>query len=241
VSFRIRPPVWRQGWFLSLVLLTLGGAGIAYGRARVRRAAASERIRRGIAMDLHDDLGSGLAQVALLSELARRGPLEPDRADALERIGALARRLRASMGDLVRAIDPQKERLTDLVARVREVATTTLEPHGVTVRVTVEPDATTSIVLPPDARRQLLLFCTEATTNIACHAGANLADFTFRAGRGTLGIRVADDGIGFDPGDVRPGRGLTTLRQRIEALGGRLEVSTAPGRGVTLEARIPLR
>lgn len=240
VEFEVLPPFWMRGWFVALVVLIGGAAGLGYHRARLRRAVALEQVRRRIAMDVHDDLGAGLAQVAILSEVARQGDPDADRDRALDTIADLARRMRSSVGDIVWAIDARHDRLGDLVARVRELATGALEAHGVAVRVTSDPDAR-HLALQPDFRRQVWLFCAEAITNILRHAHATDVSIEFVARPRELVIVVADDGVGLHPvaqGD--DGDGLGTLRQRTDGMGGRLEVTTGPGAGVRLQATLPL-
>jgi signal transduction histidine kinase len=175
----------------------------------------------------------------MLSEVARQGS-DADRIQALGRIGSLARRIRSSMDDIVWAVDPRKDHLADLVVRVRQLATSSLEPHGVAVEVAMQPKGSGPLDLPPDARRQMFLFCTEAVTNIVRHAAASSVSIAFRVQGGRLTVRVSDDGAGFDPASVEAGRGLTTLRTRIESMGGALAVAAAPGHGVTLAADVPL-
>src|SRR5687768_11718633 len=65
-EFQILPPVWQRWWFIALVAAGLVSAGFALHRFRIRQIFAMERIRRQIATDLHDDVGSGLAQIAIL-------------------------------------------------------------------------------------------------------------------------------------------------------------------------------
>src|SRR5438132_13985139 len=71
VAFNILPPIWQRWWFITLVVLTFGLGAAAIYRYRVRRLIELERVRTRIASDLHDDIGSGLSRIAILSEVAR--------------------------------------------------------------------------------------------------------------------------------------------------------------------------
>ncbi len=85
-----------------------------------------------IATDLHDDVGAGLSQIAILSEVARLGAaVEHGREEPLVRIGSIARELVDSMSDLVWSISPRKDRLHDLTGRMREVASDLLIPRNI--------------------------------------------------------------------------------------------------------------
>jgi hypothetical protein len=119
VRFRIAPPVWQRWWFLLLCLTAAGAITYAAHRIRVARLLALERLRTRIATDLHDDIGASLSQIAILSEVGRH---ESERA-VLSRIGGVSRELLDSMSDIVWAVSPRRDRVTDLVHRMREFAT----------------------------------------------------------------------------------------------------------------------
>lgn len=241
LTFRIRPPVWREPWFLLLGAAVVAAGGVLLHRIRVHQAVALERVRRRIAIDLHDDLGAALSQVAVLSEVARRAGPSDNQGRTLQTIGDLARSMRASMGDIVWAIDPRKDHLSDLIVRVREIATNVLEARGVQVYFTaIAPHEMERIGLGPDQRRQVLLFCKEAISNAGRHAQASSVTIGFELANRSLTVRVADDGVGFDPDAAPAGRGLANLHERVAALGGRLVVETGPGQGTRLAATIPI-
>jgi signal transduction histidine kinase len=82
--------------------------------------------------------------------------------------------------------------------------------------------------------------CIEALQNIAKYAAASRAAITLRAASGTLTFSVADDGAGFDAARTALGAGLGNMSDRLSALGGRLEVTSAPGRGTTITGRLPV-
>jgi signal transduction histidine kinase/ligand-binding sensor domain-containing protein len=240
LSFRVLPPLWRRGWFLALAAAALAAAAFWLHRFRRERAVALERLRLEIATDLHDDLGSGLAQIAILGEVARRDQ-GPRAAATLGEIAALARSLRESMADIVWAIDPRRDRLSNLVGRMRQVAYNLLEAEGVEVQFTAPGEREIDrIGLDPDRRRHLLLAFKEALANVARHAAASRARIEIAAAAGRLRLTVEDDGRGFDPQTAVEGEGLMSLRRRAAALGGSLEVRSAPGAGTTVELTVPL-
>jgi signal transduction histidine kinase len=124
-SFRISPPIWQRWWFVTLIMATLAGLAYALHRFRLRQAVTMERIRQQIAIDLHDDMGSGPSQVAILSEVAKREASSAG-AEMLTEVAELARSMRDSMSDIVWAVDPRKDRLVDLVVRMRQVSFTAI-------------------------------------------------------------------------------------------------------------------
>jgi signal transduction histidine kinase/ligand-binding sensor domain-containing protein len=240
VPLRVLAPLWRRPWFQAAAGLLL--AGLAFGgyRMRVRRLLALERLRRQIATDLHDDVGSGLTEIAVLSEVVRRDPqTAPAR---MEGIAGLARSLRESMSDIVWAVDPRRDRLSDMVDRMRQVAFNLAEADGIRVDFDVPSDVLIArIGLTPDQKRHLLLVFKEAMNNLARHSGARHARVLLEVQRGHLVLAVRDDGHGFDPSAPTSGLGLTSLRRRAVEMGGSLDIASAAGEGTTLRLHVPLR
>jgi signal transduction histidine kinase len=157
VALLVLPPLWRKWWFLTLVAGVIAGAGYALHRVRLARALALERLRTQIATDLHDDLGAGLAQVAILSEVAKRAHGAEARG-VLDDVGELARTMRSSMSDLVWSVDPRKDTLGDVVRRMRQFANDVLSGDGQVLDFRSPDDpAIERIELAPDRRRNLFL------------------------------------------------------------------------------------
>lgn len=249
LSFTVLPPFWRTWWFVSLAIAATTAAAYALYRYRVAQLIKLERVRTRIAADLHDDIGASLSRIAIQSELIRRpAALRPEESEQLlSDIGDSARSLVDSMSDIVWSIDPKRDDLASLVARVRQFALDMLEPLGISLCLSVSEDAL-SVRLAPEQRRDLYLFFKEAIHNIAKHAGCRNAAITLRLEGGRLTVDVSDDGRGFDRSKItaalapgsRGGHGLESMRARADRLGGSLSVASAPGGGTTLLLTCPL-
>ena len=128
-DFEILPPFWRTWWFTGLVLILAAAVAYAFHRVSLRREVELERVRTRIATDLHDDIGSSLSQVSILTEVVRQQVHGDDPREAepvLEQIAETARELVDSMSDIVWAVNPKRDRAVDLVQRMRELAHTQL-------------------------------------------------------------------------------------------------------------------
>ncbi|MBI3949633.1 MAG: ATP-binding protein [Acidobacteria bacterium] len=241
LEFRILPPIWQRWWFLALVAIVLTAGGFALHRIGVRQVLAMERIRRQIATDLHDDIGSGLSQVAILSEVGKR-EAPPAVAELLNEVANLARSMRDSMSDIVWAVDPRKDRLADLVQRMRQASFNLLEAEGPHVEFRApEDEEIERIGLAPDRRRHLLLIFKEALTNVARHAEAAQVYVEVELDASDLRLRIRDDGRGFDPQARYDGHGLQSLRQRAAELKADLTIESEPGHGTTIQVTVPLK
>jgi signal transduction histidine kinase len=239
VAFAVPAPVWRRPWFAALAALALAAAGFALHRARVRRLLALERIRSQIATDLHDDVGAGLSQIAIVAETGRR-EAPPAAERVLADVAELARGMRNAMDDIVWAVDPRRDRLVDLVRRARAVAGQLFEPDGVALRFEAPAEAEMDgVALEPRARRHLWLWLKEALVNAARHARARSVGVSIALGGGELRFVVEDDGCGLAPGAGRDGHGLRSLQQRAAALRGTCSIAARPGGGTRVALSVP--
>ena len=154
-----------------------------------------------MASDLHDDVGSGLSEIAILSEVAGQGNGggEPP-ARILREIGNAARELVDSMGDIVWSTDPRKDDVASLVQRLRHFAANTLESRGIAWSLEVPKDFEAR-TLDPDRRRQIFLILKEALTNVAKHANCRNVRVRIQPGHRDVRLEIEDDGAGFVPGD----------------------------------------
>ncbi len=239
VSFRVLPPLWRRAWFLLLAAAAGIALSVLVHRQSLQRAIAVERVRTRLATDLHDDVGSSLARISILSEVGRRD-LDPsgEPARLFAEIGETSRSVIDALGDAIWSIDPRRDDLQSLGDRLRHFAGDLLEARGMTFRLDL-PSEAPAVDVPPEPRRQLFLLLKEAVTNAARHSRASSVSVAFRLTGRLLDVEIADDGAGFDPaawpgGPDEEGRGLLNMRARAIALGGRLELKTAPGEGTRL-------
>ncbi len=211
------------------ILLFIGAVREIQVYQRVYAEARVLEERRRIARDLHDGLAQELAFIANKTrELATGAGL---RSPLIQVASAAQRGLdesRRAIDTLTRTVDEPFE--VALVRTVDEVA----DRLGTRVEVDAEPapDLTSA------QREQLLRIVREAVTNAGCHADADLVTVQLTNG-GPLNLRVADDGVGFDPGDVAAsGFGLVTMEERALALGAKFRIMSTKGRGTVVEVQL---
>jgi two-component system, NarL family, sensor kinase len=240
-------PAWRKLTAAELRLLSTiaSQVGIAIERARLaedatRLARAEERTR--IAREIHDTLAQGLTAIALNIEGAlHRLETHPDQArERLERALAMAREnledARRSVLDLRGASRLEGKPLAEALAGLARSFTS---DSGVPVHV----EAKHTERLPMRTESELFRIAQEALTNVRKHAHASKVELSLRTRGATLSLSVRDDGRGFSPRGRRPdgsGHGLVGMRERAKLLGGRIEVTSAPGKGTRIVARVPL-
>lgn len=241
VAFTILPPLWQRWWFLILAIAVAGLLMAFAYRSRVAHLLALERVRMGIATDLHDDIGSNLSQIAILSEVARR-QLGPDGSPAARPLGLIANLSRASvdsMSDIVWATNPDKDWAANLVTRMRNLANEVLATRDIdfTFDVTGQP----RVQVDAQVRRQVFLVFKESLNNVVRHSGTSTVEIGLHVDRHALVLRMSDRGRGFDTAAASDGHGLESMRARATGLGGSLEVVTASTRGTCVTLTVPRR
>lgn len=249
----IVPPIWKRWWFLVL----LAGAGLTllvmliqyneYRKVRRRieqleQERALERERERISRDMHDEIGSALTQIAIMSELAHRNVKEQSLVDAqLQKISERSRDVIDSMSEIVWAINPKNDALESLIAYLREFVGEYLESAGIDYHCAT-PDLENVLKLRAEERRNIFLVVKEALHNIVKHAGATSVEVSFTLKGKILRIVIHDNGAGFDMSSVHAfGNGLINMRKRMEEIDGSFTISSMPGKGTTivLEKAIP--
>jgi signal transduction histidine kinase len=201
--------------------------------SRARLVAAADEARRRIERDLHDGAQQRLVAAALdLTTLEKQ--LDRDPAGARAALARAREQLDSGLGelrDLARGIHPSV--LTDRGLEAALEALVKRAPVPVELRVDVEERGDDAI----EAATYFLV--SEALTNIAKHAQADAVSVEVEGRGGTVAVTVADDGVG--GADTSAGSGLTGLADRVQAVGGRLELESAPGEGTCIRATLPNR
>jgi two-component sensor histidine kinase len=240
IRFTILRPIWQRWWFVTLALILTGLVGAAIIRSRVARLIELERVRTRIAADLHDDIGSALSRIAILSEVARRqGNVEAAVGEPLGVIAGASRDLVDSMSDIVWAINPNKDHLRDLMQRMRRFASDLFTARQIEFTFDA-PGEEQALKIGADLRRQVFLIFKEAVNNIARHSGCTKAQIEMRIENRWLTVKVADNGPGFDSSGAGEGQGLVSMQARAKELGGKLEIFSNNETGTTVLLKVPL-
>jgi signal transduction histidine kinase len=181
---------------------------------------------------MHDDLGSGLTKIAILSEVAKRQLPEPDKAkEQLEKISESSRELVDNLQDIIWVLNPKNDTLENLSAYIREYALKYFEPLAIKLQFNY-PEHFLTGHLSEEKRRNIFLTIKESLHNIAKHAWCNQITISILEKEKYFEITMEDDGRGFDTGKVRLfANGLKNMQTRIEQVGGSYRIASEPGKG----------
>ena len=262
LTFIVQPFYWQTWWFrtgagLSAAALLSGGA-LWFARRRMRRKLeglerqrAIERERARIARDIHDNFGASLTRISLLSQSAQGELQNPGQAvTQLNRIYDTSRELTRALDEIVWAVNPEHDTLDSLGSYLGKFAQDFL--GSITIRCRLDlPTQLPSWPVTAEVRHNLFLAFKEALHNIVKHAAASEISISLTTDADTFALTVRDDGCGFDPAAVpaeprrvpgRPasGNGLINMRRRLEKIGGRCEIQSAPGQGTGVKFIVPV-
>lgn len=233
----VLPPWWRTWWFrVAVIVAGVLALTVAY-RLRIARLRALDRMRLRIAGDLHDDLGSDLSGIAMLSGVVgQREYLEGSDRSHMAEIESTALRVMEGLRDIVWYITPEHDNLAAMARRMRTVADRLLSDAERSFEIEL-PDQTG---IDMDVRRELFLIYKELIHNAARHSAANRLDVELMVRGSVLTLRVADDGRGFDTTAVSDGSGLRSVHARARQLGASLTLESRPGDGTTAAIELDL-
>lgn len=252
LELRVQPHFWQTHWFRLLSgaggAALLGSTIFALVRRRARRKLqvlqrqrAVDRERARIARDIHDDIGSTLTRMVMLSESARGGSADANQIHKdLDEICLTGRELTLQLSEIVWAVSPEHDTLDSFAAYVGKYAHDYLAAGGVRCRLHI-PIAFPHLALDSPIRHHVFLAFKEALNNAVKHACATCVQVSLAVSDQYFTLVVQDDGCGLSAGgDCASGNGLSNMRTRMIDLGGRFEIESIAAGGTRLLFIVPL-
>ncbi len=235
VALTILPYFWQTWWFRALGVLALVLALIGVYELRLASTRKLARLRLRIARDLHDEVGSNLGSIALLSEVMPKPA--GGAAEEITEVRRIALQTINSLRDIVWFLDPGSDSMEELLVRMRETAKNML--HGIAFEFSSTGNLA-GAVPALELRRNVLPIFKEALHNVVKHARATCVEIAVNVSSGRFELRVVDNGIGFDASASAIGNGLKNLRRRAAELGGTLTVESKIGQGTKVTLLAPI-
>jgi PAS domain S-box-containing protein len=204
-----------------------------------RLLEAQETERRRIARELHDDLNQGLALLSVELDLLGQTPPEstPQLGERLHELSGRVKQLGSCVHALSHQLHPSKLEQLGLVAAIRGLCKELTHAHGLPIAFTHHqvPEA-----IPGDVALCLYRIVQEALGNVIKHSGARHAVVELTGRADGIGLRVVDDGTGFEPlADAQGGLGLVSMRERLRLVSGEITIDSRPAGGTRIDVRVP--
>ncbi|MCW5556873.1 MAG: FG-GAP repeat protein [Verrucomicrobiae bacterium] len=238
-----------------LGIVLLGAALLArhlWVKQRARRAASSNpqfvlaRERQRISRDIHDDLGSRLAQIALITDLTQQDRADPQKIEAhLQKLSQVARGAAGALRENIWALDAENDPLDELAGYLCRHTEQFLAGTGIRLHLDLPPKLP-ELPVSGAVRKSCFLAFKEALTNAVKHSNCSEIRIQFELQGPELVIHIADNGRGFDWVDQAPsddfhhGNGLCNMADRMREAGGHCELASRPGQGTQVRLAIPL-
>jgi len=225
----------RQLAILIILIMSVLIAFLVVNRYRIlnraKRQMEMERIRGNIAQDLHDDIGSTLSSIQIMSKVAQHhehGPV----ISSLRKIENQATLMMDKLGDIVWSLKSGEDSMEEMVAKMKEFAAELLEPLNIEIAFEgMELLLAQSMDL--EKRKNLYLIFKEALNNAAKYSQCTQIRVSFSPNGqiGTFHLKIVDNGKGFDTKQTSRGNGLSHIKQRAEKIKGKLEIRSEEMKG----------
>ncbi len=205
---------------------------------RSKRQAEIEQVRNTIARDLHDDIGSTLSTINIISNLAMRENVNGNNLH-LSRIAEQSSRMMESMTDMVWSINPINDSIEKMAVKMKVFASEILEPQNIGYLFSGE-ESLSGFSLGAEKRKNFFLLFKEAINNAAKYSGATEVGIIFRKSEEKLTMIISDNGHGFDDKKVGKGNGLKNMEGRAQAMQGDFKLSSVIGLGTRIELELSI-
>ena len=227
--------------FLLLLLIIFLVVNRSRIVARTRRTIEMEKMRNHIARDLHDDIGSTITSIHIMSKVALHAPDTQGESvrTSLQKINERSSAIMERMDDIVWTINPQNDTMEQLLYRMKEFAAEILEPLNINYRFEENGDLA-SVKLDIRKRKDLYLLFKEAVNNAAKYSECANLFIRMRQDGDSLQLEIADDGRGFAEEGVRNGNGLKNMRERAISMVAKIKIDSAVGQGTKIGLDLPI-
>jgi signal transduction histidine kinase/tetratricopeptide (TPR) repeat protein len=226
----------------GIALLIL--AGFIFNRYQLKKKLEQQNellsVRNNIARDLHDEIGSTLTSIKILSEVSKNN-IEKDSKKSsrlLSQITEQSAQMQQGMSDIIWAIKPDNDKLENILVRMREYTNYALENKNIAVAFSVDEKLLRES-LTMQQRRDLFLIFKEAVNNAAKYSEATKVDIVLQKESGHIVLQVKDNGKGFETVTKTGANGLNNIRARAAALHGTAEIISVLNGGTAVLVKVP--
>lgn len=241
LTIKVGYPFWQKWWFIITILLCVVGSVYFFYQYRVNQIIQLQEIRNGIARNLHDDIGSSITNISILTKLITNHLYDFTKTTSfLKRIEEEAINSAESLDDIVWSINNNSNSLNAILTRMRRYAHEIFESGKIMIHLNISeinPDKKINIEQVHD----IYLLFKEYLSNVIKHSNAdNLTIFVFKR-KSDLVLLFEDDGVGFDVQQTFKGNGLNNINKRTKVWKGNVSIQSTKGNGTVCEILIPLR
>jgi ligand-binding sensor domain-containing protein/two-component sensor histidine kinase len=257
ISFTILPPLYKTWWFvlftfiisisvISFIVWYVYIHKLKLRLSHIEREKEILQVRQRISRDMHDEIGSGLSRVSLLSQLSGSYSNNKEKLDEnLLKIKNISQQLNGQLNEMIWSVNPLNDTLQSMLGYIRQYTGELLEENAINYLINF-PEDVPEIKISPDFRRNLYSITKEVLNNALKYSGSTeiKIDFNYQE-NGMFSYSIADNGCGFDLNNIREfGNGIKNIKQRANESGVSINIDSIKGKGTivklsgTLETKI---
>jgi two-component system, NarL family, sensor histidine kinase UhpB len=235
---------FQVGSLIFLILLLLIGL-LSVNRYRLlqrtKRMIEMEKMRNTISRNLHDDIGSTLTSINILSQVALQQAVNRDSplGTAMQKIKDRSATIMENMSDIVWTINPHNDEFDQMISKMKEFATEILEPLHINYSFREEGDFS-GLKLEINKRKDFYLLFKEAINNAAKYSQCNNLVIKLKQDDRRIHLSITDDGMGFNLQNVSKGNGLTNMRERAASMKALFWIEAETGKGTRIFLDVPI-
>ncbi|MEO5582848.1 MAG: two-component regulator propeller domain-containing protein [Saprospiraceae bacterium] len=239
VMIEITPPFWYSWWFISLLLLILGTILYSLFRFRINQILRLQKIRLNIARDLHDEIGSTLSSIHMVSTVSENHNQAEKNQDSFKMISKASGQVMELLHEIVWSITPLNDSMEMMIVHMKQFTSEILEPVNINFDFVTTGDFEKEII-PLHKRKDFYLIFKEAINNMSKYSGASMATIELSKLNKTLSLKISDNGCGIDLTHNSSGNGIKNMIARAKTIHAIFNIESRPGDGTMIRLELPL-
>jgi ligand-binding sensor domain-containing protein/two-component sensor histidine kinase len=230
----VNKPFWQRAWFIILCISLVVALLYTLYKYRINQLEKVQAMRNNISRNLHDDIGSSLSNINILTELVKRNHSNPIKSDEyLNKMSEDIQHISESLSDIVWNINPKYDDLENLFIRMKRYAADMMDGKNINYEL-VFPEKPNDSFLEMEKRKDLYFIFKEAINNLVKYSNAKHAEVKLTITKQVLELLIKDDGIGFNSKELQEGNGLQNMRHRANLINAHLQITSAPTKGTSI-------
>jgi ligand-binding sensor domain-containing protein/two-component sensor histidine kinase len=240
LRFEIQQPFWRTWAFIVFLFFAIAGIFYFFYHYRLQQLLELQKLRNKISLDLHDDLGSTLSSISILSDMAMKEKENTDTIGILSEIKESSISMLEKMDDIVWSINPRNDSLESLFLRITTFAAKLFEAKEINYKIKVD-DTVKHVHLKMEYRQHIYLIMKEAVNNLVKYSECTEAEITVSHYSSFLKIVIKDNGKGFDADKKTGGNGLASMKKRAADMKSVIEINSKINVGTTITLFVKIK
>ncbi len=240
IQIVVKQIFYKTWWFWLACAIIIGAIGYWAFRYQWEQKLQVERFRTKLSSDLHDEMSGLLSGIAMQTDMLQLNSEDEGIKKRLRHIGEVSRKAMTKMSDVIWSIDARKDKMGDLIMRMREHADDILLPLNIQYSFE-EKKIDRNHRVPPTIRQELYLIFKESINNVAKHSNANRVNIVLNNNEGGFVMEIEDNGQGIPKlhnGNIsHSGQGLSNIKMRARRINAKIEILKDQGYTIKLRMR----